>query len=133
MASPIDLDSKNTNTTKEQAHKLESVVTTATGSAHLQKDAPTSITTNHAKKDIESKPHKDLAEVLASIPGIDIGQGMCRGGNAEISIRGMPSEYTLILIDGKRQNVSGAVNTFNNGYQQIDNNFFPPLNAIERI
>ena len=130
MASPIN--SNDENMQNSNLHKLDAVVTTATGSAHLQKDAPASITVI-TQKDIESKPHKDLAEVLAGIPGIDIGQGMGRSGNAEISIRGMPSEYTLILIDGKRQNVSGAVNTFNNGYQQTDNNFFPPLNAIEKI
>lgn len=117
---------------KEKTHKLEAVVTTATGSERLQKDAPASVTTI-TQKDIESKPHKDLAEVLAGIPGVDIGQGMGRSGNQEISIRGMPSEYTLILIDGKRQSVSGAVNTFNNGYSQLDNNFIPPLNAIESI
>ena len=58
---------------------------------------------------------------------------MGRSGNAEISVRDMPSDYTLVLIDGKRQDVSGAINTFNNGYQQIDNGFLPPLNAIERI
>lgn len=121
----------DSNTTKEEikgdikTHTLQSVVTTATGKEHLQKDAPASITII-TQEEIESKPHKDLAEVLSGIPGIDIGGGMGRSGNAEISVRGMPSDYTLVLIDGKRQNVSGAINTFNNG-------FLPPLNAIERI
>ena len=128
----------DSNTTKEEikgdikTHTLQSVVTTATGKEHLQKDAPASITII-TQEEIESKPHKDLAEVLSGIPGIDIGGGMGRSGNAEISVRGMPSDYTLVLIDGKRQSVSGAINTFNNGYQQINNGFLPPLNAIERI
>ena len=134
LAYPL-LDS---NTTKEEikgdikTHTLQSVVTTATGKEHLQKDAPASITII-TQEEIESKPHKDLAEVLSGIPGIDIGGGMGRSGNAEISVRGMPSDYTLVLIDGKRQSVSRAINTFNNGYQQINNGFLPPLNAIERI
>ena len=134
LAYPL-LDS---NTTKEEikgdikTHTLQSVVTTATGKEHLQKDAPASITII-TQEEIESKLHKDLAEVLSGIPGIDIGGGMGRSGNAEISVRGMPSDYTLVLIDGKRQSVSGAINTFNNGYQQINNGFLPPLNAIERI
>ncbi|TLE00026.1 TonB-dependent receptor [Helicobacter muridarum] len=116
----------------QTSYKIEKIVTTAKGTEQLAKDAPASITTI-TQKDIESKPHKDLAEIVAGIPGVDIGQSMGRGGNVDISIRGMPSNYTLILIDGKRQSVGGSINTFNNGYSQADNNFFPPLNAIERI
>lgn len=69
LAYPL-LDS---NTTKEEikgdikTHTLQSVVTTATGKEHLQKDAPASITII-TQEEIESKPHKDLTEVLSGIP-----------------------------------------------------------------
>ena len=49
-----------------------------------------------------------------------------------ISIRGLPSDYTLVLVDGKRlnQNSSGARP---NGFGDVDTNFIPPMAAIERI
>lgn len=43
----------------------------------------------------------------------------------------MPSEYTLILIDGRRQNVAGDVTP--NGFGSALNSFMPPISAIERI
>ncbi|MEG1734345.1 MAG: TonB-dependent receptor, partial [Comamonas sp.] len=49
----------------------------------------------------------------------------------DISIRGMPSDYTLILIDGRRQNVAGDVTP--NGFGAALTSFMPPVSAIERI
>src|SRR5690606_29255369 len=43
----------------------------------------------------------------------------------------MPSEYTLILIDGRRQNAAGDVTP--NGFGDTSTSFMPPLSAIERI
>nr|WP_237416330.1 TonB-dependent receptor plug domain-containing protein [Helicobacter saguini] len=63
---------------------------------------------------MEKKPFKDLAEALSEIPGIDVATQQGRMGGLGISIRGMPSTYTLILIDGKRQSVAENVNSSNN-------------------
>ena len=52
-------------------------------------------------------------------------------GGLDISIRGLPSEYTLILIDGRRQNVAGDVTP--NGFSTAHTSFLPPVSAIERI
>src|SRR5690606_20752355 len=46
-------------------------------------------------------------------------------------IRGMPSQYTLILIDGRRQNAAGNVTP--NGFNETSTSFMPPMSAIERI
>lgn len=46
-------------------------------------------------------------------------------------MRGMGSDYTLILIDGKRQNNHGDIYPNNFGDNQF--NHIPPLDAIERI
>src|SRR3546814_17854218 len=43
----------------------------------------------------------------------------------------MPSQYTLILIDGRRQNAAGNVTP--NGFNETSTSFMPPLSAIERI
>src|SRR5690606_12455656 len=48
-----------------------------------------------------------------------------------ISIRGMGADYTLVLIDGKRQNNHGDIYPNNFGGNQF--NHIPPLDMIERI
>lgn len=43
----------------------------------------------------------------------------------------MPASYTLILIDGIRQN--GTSDVTPNGFSAMNTSFMPPLSAIERI
>lgn len=50
--------------------------------------------------------------------------------NEDIVIRGMPGEYTLILVDGRRQ---GTREVMNRGTGGIQASMIPPLAAIERI
>src|SRR5690606_22589290 len=52
-------------------------------------------------------------------------------GGLNVSIRGMGADYTLILVDGKRQNAAGGVTP--NGFGETRFGFLPPPNAIERI
>lgn len=52
-------------------------------------------------------------------------------GGLSVSIRGMDSSDTLILIDGIRQNASS--DTTPNGFGTMGNGFIPPLAAISRI
>ena len=57
------------------------------------------------------------------------GQG--KTGGLNIQIRGLNQAYTLILIDGQRQNTSGSIGP--NGFGEFSTSFMPPLAAIERI
>ena len=68
---------------------------------------------------------------MADVEGVTVERGGKAGG-MNISIRGLPSDYTLVLVDGKRlnQNSSGARP---NGFGDVDTNFIPPMAAIERI
>lgn len=50
--------------------------------------------------------------------------------NTDIVIRGMPGEYTLIMLDGRRQTTR---ETMNRGTTGVQANLIPPLAAIERI
>ncbi len=43
----------------------------------------------------------------------------------------MPSDYTLVLIDGRRQNAPGGVTP--NGFGETSTSFLPPYSAIDRI
>src|SRR5690606_21121246 len=50
--------------------------------------------------------------------------------STDIVIRGMPGEYTLIMLDGRRQSTR---ETMNRGTGGVQANLIPPLAAIERI
>jgi outer membrane receptor for ferrienterochelin and colicins len=110
--------------------QLPNVVVTASGFEQDIKDAPASISVV-TRQDLETKQFRDLAEALADVEGIDVNGGTGKTGGLSISIRGMPSEYTLILIDGRRQNVAGDVTP--NGFGDALTSFIPPISAIERI
>ena len=102
----------------------------ASGFEQELKDAPASISVV-TRKELETKNFRDLAEALQGVEGIDVMGGTGKTGGLDISIRGMPSDYTLILIDGRRQNVAGDVTP--NGFGAALTSFMPPLSAIERI
>ncbi|PAF51258.1 TonB-dependent receptor [Helicobacter sp. 13S00477-4] len=109
---------------------LDRTVVSASGYSQDIKEAPASISIL-TKEDLEDKPYRDLGEAVANIPGVSIETGVGKTGGYNISIRGMPADYTLILTDGKRQNVSTSV--FPNGFTEVFTSFIPPLAAIERI
>ncbi len=110
--------------------ELGKIVVTAAGFAQRVREAPASISVI-TQTDLTRGSFRNVGEVLRHLEGVSIDQGVKSGG-ASISIRGLSSDYTLILIDGKRlnQNSSGARP---NGFGDIDTNFIPPLSAIERI
>lgn len=107
----------------------ESVVS-ASGYEQDLKDAPASISVIKAQ-DLKSRPVRDIAEAISSVPGVSIDSGVSKTGGYGISIRGMGSNYTLILSDGKR--VNGDSSLFPNGFGDSVTSFMPPLSAIERI
>lgn len=109
---------------------LSKVVVTAAGFSQAVKDAPASISVISGKE-LTDKPISGLGPALKDVEGVSVERGGKSGGY-NISIRGMPSDYTLILVDGKRlsQNNSGARP---NGFGDVDTNFIPPTSAIEQI
>ncbi|RDW12041.1 TonB-dependent receptor plug domain-containing protein [Paracoccus thiocyanatus] len=101
------------------------IVTSASSIATSVQDAPASITVID-QSDIQAKGARHLQDVLRTVPGLNLTRG--NDGNSQVSFRGLSSNRTLTLIDGKR--VSSR-NTFARHYQgdlQI-----VPLDAIERI
>jgi len=115
--------------TAQETH-LGEVVVSASGFEQELKNAPASISVV-TREELETRNFRDLAEALQGVEGIDVMGGTGKTGGLDISIRGMPSEYTLILIDGRRQNVAGDVTP--NGFGAALNSFMPPVSAIERI
>ena len=113
-----------------QQATLSEVVVSASGFEQEVKDAPASISVI-SREELQTRQFRDLAEALRGVEGIDVGGGTGKTGGLDISIRGMPSDYTLILIDGRRQNVAGDVTP--NGFGAAHTSFMPPVSAIERI
>ncbi len=116
--------------TRAAVQELDTVVVTASGFEQEIKQAPASISVV-TRDQLEEKSFVDLADALRDIEGIDVRGATGKTGNLNISIRGMPSEYTLVLIDGRRQNSAGDVTP--NGFGDSSTGFIPPISAIERI
>ena len=109
---------------------LNDTVVSASGFEQKITEAPASISVI-SQQDLQQKRYSNLAQALDDVEGIDIRQGTGKTGGLNISIRGMPSDYTLILIDGRRQNTAGNVTP--NGFNETSTSFMPPMSAIERI
>lgn len=103
----------------------ETMVVSASATEQNLKDAPASISVI-TQQDLQRKPVQNLKEVLKEVPGVQMtNEGDNRQG---VSIRGLSSSYTLILVDGKRVNSRNAVFRHND----FDLNWIP-VDAIERI
>ncbi|EBV8349462.1 TonB-dependent receptor plug domain-containing protein [Salmonella enterica subsp. enterica serovar Typhimurium] len=103
----------------------ETMVVTASAIEQNLKDAPASISVI-TQQDLQRRPVQNLKDVLKEVPGVQLtNEGDNRKG---VSIRGLDSSYTLILIDGKRVNSRNAVFRHND----FDLNWIP-VDAIERI
>lgn len=114
----------------QESTQLNNMVVTAAGYEQTLNNAPASIAVV-TREELEQKQFSNIAEAIADVPGVDVRAGTGKTGGLNISIRGMPSDYTLILIDGRRQNTSGSVTP--NGFGETSTSFIPPLSAIERI
>lgn len=108
----------------------QTIVVTAAGYEQRLIDAPASISVLD-REDLAERRFGSLAEALVDIQGVDVGGEAGKTGGLTISIRGMPSDYTLVLIDGRRQNAPGNVTP--NGFGESSTSFLPPFSAIERI
>ncbi|AXX85578.1 TonB-dependent receptor domain-containing protein [Aliarcobacter skirrowii] len=112
--------------------KLDSVQVVTSASGYEQKitDAPASISVI-TQEDLQSKPYANLLDAVKDIEGVDIGETTDKSGQGTVSIRGMGADYTLVLIDGKKQNNNGDI--YPNGFGGLQFANIPPLSMIERI
>jgi len=110
-----------------EATTLSTVVVTAAGFEQSVQDAPASITVV-PREELAKRAYPDVTEALKDIPGVVITGG---GSGSDISIRGMSSSYTMILVDGVRQNTRETRPNGDNA--GIEQGWLPPLEAIERI
>ena len=114
----------------QEAAQLDDVVVTAAGFEQKITDAPASISVITVEE-LQTRPYMTLLDAVRDLEGVDIGETRDKTGQGTISMRGMGSDYTLILINGRRQNNHGDIYPNNFGGNQF--NHIPPLDSIERI
>ncbi len=105
---------------------LSTVVVTATATERSEADAPASVSVIDGAS-LRNRPVLDLADAVRGTPGIGLDDSVGLGRRG-ISIRGMSSEHTLMLVDGQRINTSSAAiahSDFELGWV--------PTEAIERV
>ncbi|ASM51930.1 ferrienterochelin and colicins outer membrane receptor [Pseudoalteromonas espejiana DSM 9414] len=105
---------------------IETIVVTASGFEQTLAQAPASITLI-SRKQLENRAYKDLTDALNDVAGVTVTGG---GSRQDISVRGMPAQYTAILVDGKKQSGRESQPSGSGGFEQ---DWLPPLDAIERI
>lgn len=105
---------------------LGTLVVTAGGFEQTLRDAPASVTVI-SSEELENGAFSSLSDALRDVQGVAV-----TGITAEqdITIRGLPGQYTLILVDGRRQGTRESRPNGNAGYEQ---SFIPPISTIERI
>jgi outer membrane receptor for ferrienterochelin and colicins len=108
------------------ALELTEMVVTASGYEQNLEDAPASITVLDGAE-LRKRAVHNLADAVRDVEGVVVNGG---ANETDIQIRGMPGDYTLILVDGKRQGARESRVNGNRGYEQ---SFIPPMAAIERI
>ncbi|MGO2334591.1 TonB-dependent receptor domain-containing protein [Providencia sp.] len=108
------------------AENSDTMVVSASGYSQQLRDAPASVTVITAEQ-LQNKPVRDLADAVKDVEGVSI---VGAANKQDINIRGLPGEYTLILVDGRRQN---SRESRPNGSGGFEAGFMPPVEAIERI
>ncbi|WP_343215882.1 TonB-dependent receptor [Erwinia phyllosphaerae] len=112
------------------AFAQDDMVVTASGYEQKLTHAPASVSVIN-DKELQEKNYTDLGQALSGVEGVDVRGGTGKTGGLDISIRGMPGSYTLILIDGVRQNASADATP--NGFDTLNTAMMPPLSAIDHI
>lgn len=122
--------STTAQTATSAAPILQKVVVSAAGYEQKITDAPSSISVVTAEE-LAERPYTTLLDAVRDLEGVDVGETRDKTGQGTISMRGMGSDYTLILVDGKRQNNHGDIYPNSFGGNQFGH--VPPLDAIERV
>ncbi|CAM3714603.1 TonB-dependent receptor domain-containing protein [Rheinheimera salexigens] len=109
---------------------IERIVVTASGFEQKLTEAPASISVI-TQEEIRQSSFTSLLDAVKYQEGVDIGTTRDKTGQGSVSMRGLTGEYTLLLIDGRRQNNHGDIYPNNFGGNAF--NHVPPLASIDRI
>ncbi|WP_427790823.1 TonB-dependent receptor domain-containing protein [Brevundimonas diminuta] len=130
MAGAASAETADVLIDQANASRVADVVVTASGFEQKIVEAPASISVISAEE-LQQRPYMTLIDAVRDLEGVDVGETSDKTGQRTISIRGMGPEYTLILINGRRQNNHGDI--YPNAFGGNQFNHIPPLDSIKRI
>ncbi len=110
------------------ALNLDNMVITASQTEHSELTAPASVSVIN-REQLQQMQALDLAEAVAKVPGVSIAASSTYGRH-KIKMRGLDSDYTLLLVNGRRINSRDALTS--NYANDFDLSAIP-LSAVERI
>lgn len=87
--------------------QMDTVVVTASGAQQAIKEAPASISVL-TQEDLKKGNYQSVADAVRHVEGVSVVGDT--SNTSDISIRGLPGDYTLILVDGMRQNTRETMN-----------------------
>lgn len=106
--------------------ELQKVVVTATTSERSADTAPASVTVVTGEE-LRARPARDVLDALRDAPGLNI-RAVGGLGRRVVSMRGMESRHTLVLVDGER--IAATDQVFGLSDLQFG---WVPMEAIERV
>jgi vitamin B12 transporter len=109
--------------TAAPATAVPTIVVSATRIESTLATSPDSITVV-TREEIEGQQRRFVADVLETVPGVQVSRTGQLGGFVGVFLRGASSGQTLVLIDGVRAN-----NAFNGRFDFLD----MPVDNVERI
>ena len=99
---------ENAQEEQQPSYMMNQVVVTATKTENNLATAPASMSVI-SSEDIQSRPHTALNDIVAEAVGVESMKTGGRAGRELISIRGMDSKYTMILVNGRKVSSSNAI------------------------
>lgn len=112
----------------QSSFALEDLIITASQTAHSELTAPASVSVVSREQLRQMQAH-DLGEAVAKVPGVSV-VAASTYGRKDIKIRGLDSDYTLLLVNGRRINSRDALTS---AYSNDFDLSAIPLAAVERI
>ncbi len=105
---------------------LDAIIVTATATERSVDSAPASVTVVTGEE-LRMRPARDVLDAVRDAPGLNV-RAVGSLGRRVVSIRGMESRHTLVLIDGER--IAATDQVF--GLSDLQFGWIP-LEAIERV
>ena len=113
--SSVQIHAQNT-----QAVQLHKIVVSAANTEQDDEDVTEDLTVITAEE-IAERGYRNLKDALASVPGISFTSNGGFGQPASVYLRGLPSDHTLVLIDGVRANDVTGLNGAQFEHFRLDN------------
>jgi iron complex outermembrane receptor protein len=134
-SSPSTVEREGEQPSKKKAEQLEEVIVTGSRIPTIAGQGSQEVKVYTAEQ-IEKSGQTTVADFLSTLPDVSIATtelGLASGAPTTVRLHGLPTGATLVLLNGRRLEVSGSTQTggaSGSGYFDLNN---IPVSAIDRI